>query len=442
MAELVYGWVGGTTATAARFTVCTTDASQVRVAVSSTPDMAGAVRSTPQTPDGRGLSKHEVTGLPPSTAQYWAVEVDGAALPGTGRFRTLPVPGTRADFGFCFSGDRVQHSDHVVYDRIRAMDPLQFLFLGDLHYDDVDSADQAAYDLRHRTALSTPRYARLIREVPTVHTWDNHDFTGNGGWSGSPGAQAVRRSLLDHGTFYPLAGEQLHYTWVVGRCRFIMLDTRGGRTRPTDPDGTGKSLLGPAQKQWYLDLLRKASEPVIFVVESFPHRGGTEDRWKGYRTEFDEINAFVNALDVGARMVLLSADMHVVAADDGRNSRIGAMELVAAPLDQTSGGGGSTWQIGPITPAAGTGQFGHVQVTDAGTTITVTFTGYDHNGTVLATLAKEFPVTDQRPTPRTTPRARVEDGWFDAPVLAGTESGAGAELTAARMWTWQGEDWG
>ncbi|GAA1796510.1 alkaline phosphatase D family protein [Actinomadura chokoriensis] len=441
MASLTYGWVGGTTAASARFTVCTAGAAQVRVAVSATPDMAGAVRSTPQAPDGRGLSKHEVAGLSAATAYHWAVEADGAALPDTGRFRTLPMPGTRADFGFCFGGDRTQHSDHVVYDRIRGMDPLQFLFLGDLHYDDADTADQSAYDLRHRTALSTPRYGRLIREVATVHTWDNHDFTGNGGWSGSLGAQAVRRSLLDHGTFYPPAGDQLYYTWVVGRCRFIMLDTRGGRTRPTDPDGAGKSLLGRAQKQWYLDLLRKAPEPVLFVAESFPHRGGTADRWLDYRSEFNEINAFVNANGLGAKMVLMSADMHAVAADDGRSSKIGAMELVAAPLDQTSNGGGGTWQIGPIAPAAGAGQFGHVQVTDAGGTITVTFTGYDHDGTVLATLAKEFPVADQRPLPRTTLRARTDDRWFDAPVRAGTESPGGTELTAARPWVWQGEGW-
>ncbi|MFI6516857.1 alkaline phosphatase D family protein [Spirillospora sp. NPDC050679] len=436
MATLAYGWVGGTTASTARFTTRTRDASRVRVLVSAAADLSGAVASSPQNPDGRGLTKHEITGLPAATAHHWAVEADGVLLPERGRLRTLPQPGARTDFAFCFGGDRIMSSDHVVYDTIREMDPLQFLFLGDLHYWDYDEPDPAGYDMRHQTALERPRYARLIREVPTVHTWDNHDFTGKGGWSGSPGAAAVAESLRAHGTFYPLPEQGLYHTWVVGRCRFIMLDTRTFRSDPAGPEGAGKTLLGETQKRWFLDLLRRSPEPVVFVAESMPHRmsaaGG--DRWGDYRTEFAEINAFVKANGLGARTVVLSADMHAIAADDGRNSLIGAMELVAAPLDQTSSGEGA-WQIGPIIAPQGTGQFGHVQVTDAGTSITVAFTGRDHTGKVLASLAKTFPAGEYRPDPQTTVKARTAEDWERPRTRVGKDGASG------RAWVWQGDAW-
>ncbi|HEX2315165.1 MAG TPA: alkaline phosphatase D family protein [Thermomonospora sp.] len=437
MATLSYGWVGGTTASTARFTLRTVDAASVRIVLSASPNLAQPVHGAPQVPDARGLTKHELSGLTAATAYHWGVEADGVLLPERGRFRTLPVPGTPSDFTFCFGGDRIMSSNHVVYDTIRGMDPLQFLFLGDLHYWDVDSPDRAEYDLRNSQALSTPRYARLLREVPTVHTWDNHDFTGANGWSGSVGAAAAQESMRAHGTFYPLPPTGLYCTWVVGRCRFIMLDTRSGRSNPADPDGASKSLLGAVQKEWYLDLLNRSTEPVIFVGESIPHRysavGG--DRWGDYRTEFQEINRFVNTLALGRRMVLLSADMHAIAADDGRNSLIGAMELVGAPLDQ-SGGGGSTWQVGPIVPPAGTGQFGRVSVADDGTEITVTFTGHDHTGAQVATLAKTFAAPSGPPDPDSTLRTRTADGWHITPARTGLSWRGTASARA-----WQGERW-
>jgi alkaline phosphatase D len=239
-----------------------------------------------------------------------------------------------------------------------------------------------------------------------------------------------------HGTFPPLPATGLYCTWVVGRCRFIMLDTRSGRSDPKEPDGANKSLLGAAQKQWYLDLLRRSTEPVIFVAQSIPHRptavGG--DRWGDYYTEYQEINRYITALGLGGRMVMLSADMHCVAADDGTNSRIGAMELVAAPLDQTGGGGG-TWTVGPVVPPAGTGQFGHVRVADDGAEITVTFTGYDHAANVLATLSKTFPAPAGTTEPTSALRTWSADGWR-YPVIR-----TGSEYATARAWAWQGESW-
>ncbi|WP_019630807.1 alkaline phosphatase D family protein [Actinomadura atramentaria] len=436
MPALSYGWVGGTTESAVRFTVRTTEASRVRVLVSPADETTPTASSSIQTPDARGVTKHEITGLAPATRYRWTVEADGAALPEPGAFRTLPVSGAQADFAFCFGGDRVRLSDHVVYDQIRAMDPLQFLFLGDLHYADVNSANRADYDAVFETALGMPRYSRLIREVSTVHTWDNHDFTGPFGWAGSVGASAVQQSLRNHGTFYPLPASGLYTTWVVGRCRFIMLDTRSFRSDPKDPDGANKTLLGAEQKRWYFDLLRSSAEPVLFVCESFPHRpsavGG--DRWGDYRTEFAEINAFVGANGIGPKMVILSADMHAVAADDGTNSPIGAMELVAAPLDQTSSGSG-TWKVGPVVAPAGTGQFGRVEVTDAGDAITVAFTGHDHTGQVVGQLGKTFDATAYRPRPDTTTHVRTDDGWTE-PVLR-----VGPEKAVVDARVWQGDGW-
>ncbi|QKW40723.1 peptidoglycan-binding protein [Actinomadura sp. NAK00032] len=158
------------------------------------------------------------------------------------------------------------------------------LFLGDLGYDDPQPEEVTRY-LWH-TSPAQPRFSRFVRECPTLYTYDQHDFCGNGSWSGSANAAVAHRYAREYPATYPLPATGLYCTWRIGRYRFVQLDTRTLRSDPALPDGSDKTYIA-----------------------GIPGLAG--------------------------RMVWLSADMHTLAADDGSHSPNGSVQLVGAALGQT-----------------------------------------------------------------------------------------------------------
>lgn len=356
-----HAWVGAPTPTSMRLSTRTSGIASLRWTVSAAPDLTAPVYSAPVVPDAEGLAKHVITGLTPGAPYYYGLEADGTLLTdplSRGRFTTAPPDGAEAPIRFWFAGDRRTDSDHPVYEAILARDPMFGLFLGDLGYNDYPAA-------------------------------------------------------------YPLPATGLYCTWRIGRCRFVQLDTRTLRSDPSLPDGSDKSVLGAAQKQWFKDLLAASTEPLIFVLLSFPHRPGAPDRWGSYATEFADLNAYIAGIPgLAGRTVWLSADMHTLAADDGSHSPNGSVQLVGAALDQTGfqGTGGlyfnpESWSHGWVPNPEGTGQYGWVEVIDEGSSITLTFTGYDHTGTARITLTKTFGDLLPGPLPGSATKVRQNDEW-------------------------------
>lgn len=415
-----HAWVGAPTPTSMRLSTRTSGIASLRWTVSAAPDLTAPVYSAPVVPDAEGLAKHVITGLTPGAPYYYGLEADGTLLTdplSRGRFTTAPPDGAEAPIRFWFAGDRRTDSDHPVYEAILARDPMFGLFLGDLGYNDPQTEEVTRY--LWRTSLAQPRFSRLVRECPTFYTYDQHDFGGNGSWSGSPNAATAHRYARDYPATYPLPATGLYCTWRIGRCRFVQLDTRTLRSDPSLPDGSDKSVLGAAQKQWFKDLLAASTEPLIFVLLSFPHRPGAPDRWGSYATEFADLNAYIAGIPgLAGRTVWLSADMHTLAADDGSHSPNGSVQLVGAALDQTGfqGTGGlyfnpESWSHGWVPNPEGTGQYGWVEVIDEGSSITLTFTGYDHTGTARITLTKTFGDLLPGPLPGSATKVRQNDEW-------------------------------
>lgn len=418
-------WPGAVLPTSARLSTRTSGITSLRWVVSTASDLSAPLYSSPVAPDAGGLAKHVLTSLTPATPYYYGLEGDGVLLAEStsrGRFSTLPADGSEASFSFWFASCRRTDSNHAVYDAIRARAPLMGLMLGDIGYDDPESEAVTRY--MWQTGLAQPRWNQLLREVPCTYTYDNHDFCGPvpGAWSGSPNAAAAQAYARAYATSYPLAANGLYTSWRIGRVRFIQLDTRTFRSNPADSDSVSKSVLGDTQKNWFKQLLAQSTEPLIFVVLSFPHRpGATPDRWGTYPTEFGELVSYVDGVPgLAGRLVWLSGDMHALAADNGSHSPNGSPQLVAAALDQdgqTSGGlyfNAASWSAGWAPNTSGRGQYGYVTVTDAGDSITVAYRGYDHTGTALITLDHTLTsVLPGAPAPRNV-RVRAGREWATA----------------------------
>lgn len=119
-------------------------------------------------------------------------------------------------------------------------------------------------------------------------------------------------------------GTHQYFDRVVGNCHFLFIDTRGERTKwkgvahSHDPD---RHVLGPAQKEWFLNTVRNTPADFIFVVSPDPwfiyhsayHMRGesTESKGDGYCGYVHEREELTEVLDELAKPVLLlTGDVH------------------------------------------------------------------------------------------------------------------------------------
>jgi alkaline phosphatase D len=101
-----------------------------------------------------------------------------------------------------------------------------------------------------------------------------------------------------------------------------MLD---GRFYRTNPYGEKPSMLGPVQKAWLLEQVKKSKATFKVLASpvpwSFNTKGKSLDTWNGFRDEREEIFAFLEENKIDG-VVLISADRH---RSDARKIERGAI---------------------------------------------------------------------------------------------------------------------
>ncbi|MCC7365551.1 MAG: alkaline phosphatase family protein [Dehalococcoidia bacterium] len=336
----------------------------------------------------------EVHGLAAGTTYYYAVAL-GDHLD-RGRMGTVTTfPEGPASFSFVMASCQRTGSNGVVFDRIRAVDPLFFLMTGDFHYEDIAGDNDEAIEEVYELQLTRPAQQAMYLEVPVVYSWDDHDFGGDGSNRTANSRTAMREGYRLFVPHYELEVEgdgAIYQAFTAGRLRFIVTDTRSER----DPAGVAgvRSMLGAEQKAWLKEELLAAKEAglVAVWVNSVPWiapalEGG--DNWGGFAEEREELATFIHENGI-ANLFMVSGDAHMLAADDGTNSQYadtdepGFVVLHAAALDRRGHVKG-----GPYTEGAypGSGQFGLVTVTDTGgDTIAFSFSGQDYTGAEIVHL--------------------------------------------------------
>lgn len=257
----------------------------------------------------------EVSGLEPDTEYHYRIKTDGIddrhqPLP----FRTRTAPDRprpiRIAFGSCA---RVQlYPEQPVFEAIAAMEPDLFLWLGDNIYADSDS--ETAFSAMYTRQRNVSALVPLLRSVPQLAIWDDHDF----GYNDSDrrnGAKAMTRRLFDRWWANPSSGlpdtPGIFFCHSFGPVDIFMLDGRYHRDPPDDPDSPTKTMLGAGQKAWLKREL-KASKAAFKILASGTgwsraEQGG--DSWAAYLHERDEILDFIRDEKV-AGCFGISGDVH------------------------------------------------------------------------------------------------------------------------------------
>jgi phosphodiesterase/alkaline phosphatase D-like protein len=387
-------WVGAVSTTGATVAVKVANASRARLRIAR--DNALTVDltySTRRLLDDSGAAKLVARDLRPATQYYYGVEVDGSLHRGKmGSFRTRPADPRSFTFAFGSCCSRVTAD---VFSEIRAHDPDFLVHLGDLHYENIDTDDVDAFASGFDRALASAHQGPLFANVPTVYTWSDHDFGANNSDRTSASRAAAQAAYRLYVPSYRLPSTTggIYHSFAYGRVRFIVTDNRSYRSPHSVSDTAHKTVLGPEQKAWFKETVSSTGEPVIVWANETPWvapaRTG-EDDWGGYSTERSELAAHIQAS--GKNLVIISGDMHALAADDGSNSPGRIPVFHAASFSGWSSHKGGPYTHGPYPAVEGERlqQYGLMRVRDTDRHITLEYTGYERGGTSRLTYTRSF----------------------------------------------------
>lgn len=315
------------------------------------PAMRGALRSAPLTPKPSEdfVIKPRLTGLQPRTRYFYRVLLDGAPdryldPRSPFSFNTAPLPGTpgryRIAFGSCA---RIQlQPDQPIWNAVERWQPDMFLWLGDNVY--LDTLEPQIMADMYQWQRAVPELQPLLRSVPQLAIWDDHDFALNDSDRTNPvkteALAAFTRYWANPGHGLPGA-PGVFFRQSYGDVDIFMLDGRWYRDPVDQADGPDKSMLGKLQLQWLKDGL-KASRATFKLIANgsgwTTAKGSRGDSWSAYLHERNGLFDFIANERIGG-VVLLSGDAHVGELNaipwSGRGG-YDLYEIVSSPLAQDS----------------------------------------------------------------------------------------------------------
>ncbi|MDR7101534.1 alkaline phosphatase D family protein [Croceicoccus sp. BE223] len=383
----------------ATISIRTTRNTNVRLAYSTDSGLASPSYSASQVTIDR-TAKFILTGLDPNTRYYYGAEIDGILQATIGTFKTLGATTLKV----CVSGDASSGSNAAVYDTIRTEAPDLFLHLGDIHYDDNFLNSEAVVNGSLDRVFAQAKPAQLFRDIPSLWIYDDHDFGPNDSHAGS-GMTASSSMYRKRAPSYPLQSststDPVYHSFEINvdgiGVVFIVTDQRAAASDKTATDNSSKTMLGTTQKTWFKGLFSNpANDGKLFVWLCSRAWGGVAtagaDHWGGFTTERTELGAHIHA-EAPGRCLVLSADMHSLAFDNGTNHTFGSepfVTLQCSPLDRTGDTtyGGATYSQGQYT---NNGQFAVLTFAKTGASqITVAAVGKNAAGSTLVTYSPVF----------------------------------------------------
>ena len=221
---------------------------------------------------------------------------------------------TRIAFGSCLNQDRPA----PIFDAILAAKPDLFIWMGDSVY--TKSGDVEALPAAYEKLDALPGVAALRQKVPTLATWDDHDFgTNNGGasfkgknvafkafhdWRGTPADSPLRDrdgvySVHDFGPADRLV-------------RVILLDTRYNRSPLRRKGPSSGTILGEKQWSWLERHLLSPKPRLVILVSSIQvlpteHRF---EKWANFPAERQRLLDLLSH-DQAPHTIILSGDRHL-----------------------------------------------------------------------------------------------------------------------------------
>jgi len=282
--------------------------------------------------------------LRPDTLYYYRVEVDGDTSETVRTVRTAPAPNAparlRIGLGSCSRLD-----EQPIFNTIFAQQPDLFLFMGDNNYANTHHLDALRW--HYRRFRNIPERATLLAHVPTLATWDDHDFLANN----SNGTCLDRDIALDaFGEYWanPAAGlaqtPGVFFNYQHGAVELFMLDCRMYRpdvgdsglrcevseNPPQLPREDGP--LGPAQETWLRERLNASTADfkLIGCGSRFTPEGST-DSWASYDVARNRLLDFIDTDGIEG-VAFLSGDIHRSSFGIVRGYGYDIPEFTSSPL--------------------------------------------------------------------------------------------------------------
>ena len=235
----------------------------------------------------------------------------------------------RLSFGSCADQKKAQ----PIWQAIAAEQPQFHIFGGDNVYASEQPWSLAQLQAAYAKAAQIPGMGQLMRSIPFMAMWDDHDYGLNDGGAEFAGKQDSKKALLDFFN-YPAnhalrSQEGLYDARIVMagglRVQIILLDTRWFRSplkRPLVPglpgqeryvpdDSPEKTMLGAAQWAWLEAQLRQSADVrLIYSGIQVLAEGHGWERWGNLPLERARLIDLI-AKTRAQGVIFLSGDRHI-----------------------------------------------------------------------------------------------------------------------------------
>jgi len=256
-------------------------------------------------------AKVTLRGLKPATAYRFRVSIDGKFAPEWScSFKTAPVEGRSCRFRLGLTSCMKYGQPQDSWKLFLKEKPDLHLTVGDTQYSDSTDADvQWRHHLRYRRV---PEFAEVIRNVPTIAVWDDHDYGPNNSDGAARGKEASLASWRQVWANPRLGTNQtpgafFKYSW--GDVDFFVLDGRYHRSPDRAPDNDKKRMLGDEQFTWLLDGLKKSSASFKIIASGSTLDHSRADGWKIYTFSRHRLFDAIRKHNISG-VVYLSGDIH------------------------------------------------------------------------------------------------------------------------------------
>jgi alkaline phosphatase D len=263
----------------------------------------------------------DIEGLEPATQYYYNVIINGhpsfnSNLP---VFQTYPVKGKRARFSVGFGGGAgYVPPNERMWSVISSHKPSGFLFMGDNVYINMPEQPNGVHYYTYYRRQARSEFKRLVSSTASYAIWDDHDASTDDVWMGPYKNKPVWKlpllEVFQQNWNNPGYGDPewpgCWFDFSIADVDFFMLDGRFYRTNPFLDNPT---MLGPVQKKWLLEKLKKSQAKIKVIASPVPwslaSKGEARDTWNGFKKERKEIFDFLAENKING-VILLSADRH------------------------------------------------------------------------------------------------------------------------------------
>ncbi|MFM1768937.1 MAG: hypothetical protein RJA22_1466 [Verrucomicrobiota bacterium] len=270
-------------------------------------------------PEAGLMGTTPVAGLEPSTRYYYCVLLDGrpAWLPPYPSFTTAPPEGASGRVRFAFVsclGYRGEDSSAGFADLTRTN--IDFvLLLGDNVYSNTN--EPAVIRRFHQEQRRSAGWAGVGPVTPMYAIWDDHDYGPDNSDGRMPGKEKALEAFRQVWA-NPGGGEAdnpgIYFKFSRRDVDFFMLDGRYHRDPNKAAVSGRKTMLGVRQLEWLKRELAASRARIKVLVSGGEWQAhGTQDSWKSFQAERDELFRFIEERAIQG-VLLLSGDRHYTGA--------------------------------------------------------------------------------------------------------------------------------